>query len=121
MDSSKKTSTGLDENVAALLSYVAWWVSGIVFLILEPDNKFVRFHAIQSIVVFGAVTLAAVIISLLPIVGGFLGFVIWAIGIALWIVLMVKAYQGARFKIPVAGDLAERWSEGQSHQPPVSK
>ncbi|MBI2851626.1 MAG: hypothetical protein HYX84_00770 [Chloroflexi bacterium] len=51
----KKTSTGLDENIAGLLCYVGWWVSGVVFMIIEPDNRFIRFHAIQSIIVFRAI------------------------------------------------------------------
>ena len=54
----KKTSTGLQENIAALLSYLGWWITGIVFLLLEPDNKFVRFHAIQSILLFGFIMVA---------------------------------------------------------------
>ena len=47
----EKTSTGLDENVAGLLCYILGWITGIVFLVIEPDNKFVRFHALQSIIV----------------------------------------------------------------------
>ncbi|MFC1909399.1 DUF4870 domain-containing protein [Chloroflexota bacterium] len=47
----EKTSTGLPENVAGLLCYVLWWVSGIVFLIIESENKWIRFHAFQSIIV----------------------------------------------------------------------
>ena len=52
--SGEKTSLGIDQNLAGLLCYVVGWVTGIVFLILEGKNKFVRFHAVQSIVVFGA-------------------------------------------------------------------
>ena len=54
----EKTSTGLTENVAGLLCYILGWITGIIFLILEPDNKFVRFHAIQSIIVFGIISVA---------------------------------------------------------------
>lgn len=124
----KKTSTGLQENVAALLAYVAWWVSGIIFLLLEPDNKFVRFHAIQSIIVFGVITLVAMVLGFMPVIGGFISWVIWALGVALWVVLMVKAYQGVKYKLPVSGDLAEKWSERATPpappsppQPPVAK
>ncbi|MCJ7743918.1 MAG: hypothetical protein MUO99_05080 [Dehalococcoidales bacterium] len=111
----KKTATGLEENVAGLLCYVGWWVSGIVFLLLEPENKFIRFHAIQSIIVFGIITVAASILSWIPFIH-FIGWIIWLIGVALWIVLMVKAYQGAKFKIIWAGNVAEKSAEGQ--QPP---
>ena len=62
-----KTSSGLNENVAGLLCYVAWWVSGIVFLIIEKDSKFVRFHAVQSIAAFGAVTVVEIILSFIEV------------------------------------------------------
>ena len=113
----KKTSTGLQENVAALLFYVGWWISGIVLLLLEPDNKFVRFHAIQSIIVLGFITVAGWVLSFLPVIGGWISGIVWGIGIALWIVLMVKAYQGAKYKMPIAGDLAEKWADNKPHAP----
>ncbi len=102
----EKTSTGLDENIAGLLCYVLGWVSGIIFLLIEQDNKFVRFHATQSIIVFGIVTVAGIILSFVP----FIGWLVPAIFFILWVVLMVKAYQGTRYKIPWAGNLAERWA-----------
>jgi len=105
----EKTSTGLDENVAGLLCYVLGWVSGIVFLLIEPENKFVRFHAIQSIIVFGILSVAGIILSLIP----FIGWIVTAVGFILWVVLMVKAYQGTRYKIPWAGNLAEKLMGGQ--------
>ncbi len=84
----KKTATGLDENLAGLLCYVGWWVSGIVFLIIEPDNKFVRFHAIQSIVTFGFITVVGTIISTIlapvPFIGWFFSTIIGLLGVALW-------------------------------------
>ena len=116
----KKTSTGLQENVAALLSYVVWWITGIIFLLLEPDNKFVRFHAMQSIIVFGVITLVAMVFGFMPVIGGFIAWVVWAIGVALWIVLMVKAYQGTKYKLPIAGDLAEKWVERSNSSAPPS-
>ena len=105
----KKTSTGLDENVAGLLCYVLGWISGIVFILIEPENKFVRFHAIQSIVVFGALTIASGIFSWIPFIGAFFAWVVGVLSIILWIVLMVKAYQGTRYKLPWSGNLAEKW------------
>jgi uncharacterized membrane protein len=105
-----KTSTGLEENVAGLLCYVLGWVSGIVFLILEPKNKFVRYHAIQSIIVFGAINLASIILRWIPLIGPVLFGLLWALGFILWIVLMVKANQGTKYKLPWAGDQAEKWT-----------
>jgi len=113
------TSTGLEENVAALLCYVGWWVSGIVFLILEDDNKLIRFHAFQSIIVFGAFTLLLIIFGWIPVVHFFMVPIIALIAIALWIALMVKAYQGGRYKLWAAGDMAERWAKGTPAPPPT--
>ena len=106
----EKTSTGLTENVAGLLCYVLGWVSGIIFLLIERENKFVRFHAIQSICVFGVFTLAGIILGWLPFIGVALGWIISVVGFILWIVLMIKAYQGIKYKLPWAGDFAEKRS-----------
>ena len=95
-----RTVWGLDPNLAAALSYAVGWVSGIVFLIFEP-NKFVRFHAWQSTIAFGGLSLGP------P--GWILAiFIIPPVSAVLWLMLMYKAYQGERFKIPVAGDMAEQ-------------
>ena len=104
----EKTSTGLNENVAGLLCYVLSWISGIVFILIEQENKFVRFHAIQSIVVFGALTVAGFMLGWIPVIGGFFTWVISVLCFILWIVLMVKAYQGTKYKLPWAGDFAEK-------------
>jgi len=106
----EKTSSGLEANVAGLLCYVLGWVSGLVFILIEKENKFVRFHAMQSIIVFGALTVANFILSWIPVIGGFLAWVIGLLGLVLWIVLMIKAYQGATYKLPWAGNLAEKWT-----------
>jgi uncharacterized membrane protein len=99
-----KTSTGLDENVAGLLCYVLGWISGTIFILIETENKFVRFHAMQSIIVFGILTVAGIILGFVP----YIGWLVPAISFILWVVLMVKAYQGAKYKLPWAGNLAER-------------
>ncbi len=123
MTETRGTSTGLQENVAGMLSYVGWWITGIIFLLLEPDNKFVRFHAVQSILVLGFINLVGWVLRFVPVVGGWLGNAVWLVGIALWVVLMVKAYQGVKYKILIAGDLAEKWAETQPSppRPPDSK
>ena len=104
-----KTSVELDENVAGLLCYVLVWVSGLVFFLIEKKNKFVRFHALQSIIVFGVLFLACIIIGWIPFIGWVIAWLIWVLAIVLWIVLMVKAYQGEKFKLPWAGNLAEKY------------
>jgi uncharacterized membrane protein len=103
-----RTLTELNPNVAALLCYVAGWVSGIVFLILEQKNRFVRFHALQSIIVFGTLTLAGAVLGSIPIIGIGFHWIIWTLGFVLWIILMVKAIGGEVYKLPWAGNLAER-------------
>ena len=110
----EKTSTGLDENIAGLLCYVLGWISGLVFLLIESENKFVRFHAIQSIIVFGALTVIQIIVGWIPFFSVVLVPIIGIIMFVMWIVLMVKAYQGTRFKAPWAGNLAEKWVSKQS-------
>ena len=104
----QKTSTGLEQNVAGLLCYLVGWVTGLIFLLIEKENRFVRFHAMQSIVVFGALTVASIILSFIPFIGWIIGWLLGLLGLALWIVLMVKAYQNQMYKLPVAGDFAER-------------
>jgi len=110
----EKSSTGLTENVAGLLCYVLGWVSGLVFVLLEQESKYVRFHAIQSIYVFGAITVAAIVLGWIPIIGAVIASIIGVIGFVLWLVLMIRAYQGVKIKLPWAGDLAEKWVNRQS-------
>jgi uncharacterized membrane protein len=105
--------TGLEPNVAGLLCYLVGWVTGLIFFLIEKDDDFVRFHAMQSIIVFGAITVLSIIFGILfmvPFVGWILGTILWIGSLVLWILLMVKAYQGERFKLPIAGDLAEKYS-----------
>lgn len=99
-----KTSTGLDENVAGLLCYVLGWISGTIFILIETENKFVRYHAMQSIIVFGILTVAGIILGFVP----YIYWLVPAVSFILWVVLMVKAYQGEKYKLPWAGNLAER-------------
>lgn len=101
------SSTGLEPNVAGLLCYLGGWISGIVFLVIEQKNKFVRFHALQSIVTFGALTVAGALLGWIPYAGSVFGITIVILAFILWVVLMVKAYQGELYKVPLAGQVAE--------------
>jgi len=103
-----KASTGLEPNIAGLLCYLLGWASGLVFLLLEKKDKFVRFHAWQSIIVFGFLNAVYLILFWIPIVGWVFGWVLWALAFVLWILLMVKAGRGQKIKMPVAGDIAEK-------------
>ena len=84
-----KTSTGLTENVAGLLCYVLAWVTGLIFILIENENKFVRFHAMQSIIVFGVLTVANFILGLIPVINIVITPIIGLLGFVLWIILMV--------------------------------
>lgn len=103
-----KTSTGIDPNVAGLLCYLLGWLTGIIFFIMEKENQYVRFHAMQSIVTFGAITIVSIVLSFIPVVGWVFGMLLGILAFILWIILMMKAYQGEKYKLPVAGDFAEK-------------
>jgi uncharacterized membrane protein len=109
-----KTSTGLEDNIAGLLCYVAGWVSGLIFLLIETENKFVRFHAVQSIIVFGTLSIIGIVFGWIPFFNLFIWPLVGGLWFVLWIVLMYKAYQGVMYKLPIAGDLAEQWSSKQT-------
>ena len=103
-----KCSNGLQANVAALLSYLLGVITGILFYVIEKDNKFVRFHAMQSIITFGALFVLNMILAFIPGIGWILSPIIGIVALILWIVLMMKAYQGEDFKLPIIGDIAEK-------------
>jgi uncharacterized membrane protein len=102
-----KSGTGLPKNTAGALSYVLGPVTGVVFLVLEKD-KFVRFHAMQSIVVFAgllilqqAMAITVILLPLVPLlsIGGF----------ALWLLLIYKAWQGEEWEVPIVGTYARKF------------
>jgi len=104
---SKNTVLGIDENIEALLCYVLGWLTGIVFLLLEKNNQFVRFHAMQSLVVFLGLFVLSFVLGWIPIIG-FLTVIIFPLGVILWILLMIKAFQGEKYKLPWVGDFAKK-------------
>ncbi len=116
------TVSGLDPNVAAALSYVLGWITGLIFVLIESENRFVRFHALQSIffsiavlVLYGGLGAFLALFQAVPgvnVVMGILGALVSSLlGIAVfvvWIILMLRAYQGERYKLPVVGDIADQ-------------
>jgi len=121
-----RTSTGLSPNTAGLLCYVGIWISGIIFFVLEQKNKFVRFHAAQSIVAFGTITVAGIVLGLIPVVGDAFSTIIGIIGFIVWIIMIVKASNGEWYKLPWAGDVAEKMVAssgvtGEYSEPPPSE
>jgi len=124
-----ETSLGLDENVAATLSYLLGFVTGILVFLLESENRVVRFHAAQSTVVFGGIFVFSTVFSvgsgvltsvifgsgfgsaliggLFSIVFGLVGLVLSVGSLVLWLYLMVKAYTGETPRIPIAAGIAD--------------
>ena len=106
----EKSSTGLDANLAAMLCYAIGWVTGLVFFVIEKDSRFVKFHAMQSIVVWLGLTVIWYAMLMIPFIGLMLSPFVFLGMVVLWIFLMVKAYNGDKFKMPFAGDIAEQQS-----------
>lgn len=103
-----KTSLGLEENVEGLLTYSLGFITGVLFLLIDKDNKFVKFHAMQSIVTFLVLFVISLTAGFIPFIGWFISAFIAPITLILWILLMYKAYQGEKFKLPVIGDFVEK-------------
>jgi uncharacterized membrane protein len=124
-----KSSTGLDENIAALLSYIVHFVSGLIFFFIEKDSRLVRFHAMQAIILGALFFIGGMVLmfvwffitiiasqisgllgSLVSLVVGLIMFVFFVAIAVVWIMGMVKAFQGQYFKLPIIGNFAEKFS-----------
>ena len=103
-----KSSTGLNANIAGLLAYTLGVISGVIFLLIEKDNKFVKFHAMQTIVFSITMFILNTVLLFIPVIGGALIPLVQIGGLVLWIVLMVKAYKGEWFQLPVIGGFAAK-------------
>ena len=105
----EKTAGGLDENLAAALAYALGWITGAAFLLIEPANKFVRFHALQSVLVFGSLSIAWLVAMAIPFLGWLIALIlIPPLSVILWLLLMFKAYKGERFRVPFFGEIADQ-------------
>ena len=116
------SASGMAENVAGLLCYVLGWVTGIIFFLIDK-RPFVRFHAAQSIVVFGGLHVINIVLAIIfgagfMMMGGFgafgLGWALYSliglVALILWVLLMVKAYQGEKFEVPIAAGIAKSFA-----------
>jgi uncharacterized membrane protein len=115
----KPTSTGVDARLSSILCYAGWWVTGLVFLFAERQHAKVRFHAAQSLVVFGVISIALFLCGGASAVAFFvaaptfqmlqaIGNAIWFAAVLLWLLLLVKTWRGETWRVPVAGDLATK-------------
>ncbi len=127
-----KSSMGMEENIASMLCYLVLWITGFIFFFLEKENKTIRFHAIQSILTFLPLTILSLALGFIGApsasYGGAYGpygipsysinpgipALVWAswglsiLTFVLWLILIIKAYQGEKFKLPIVGDIAEK-------------
>nr|BBH93888.1 hypothetical protein KTA_20870 [Thermogemmatispora argillosa] len=110
------TSSGLPAPVAAALAYALFWLSGLIIFLTEKRNRFVRFHAMQSLILFGLITVVIMALRLMgfiPVIGvvaGFLADLIQVVSVLGWAALIVLTFLGRHIRLPVVGDYAERYS-----------
>jgi uncharacterized membrane protein len=108
----EKSSTGLEPRLAAVLSYLFGFVSGIIFLVIERDSQYVRFHAMQSTVTFISLFVIRVVAEIIPVLGNAVGWLASVASLVIWALLMVKAWQGERYMLPMIGEMAEERTGG---------
>lgn len=128
-----KSGTGLDQNVAAAISYI--WIIGLIFFFIEKENKFIRFHAMQSILYGIAISVIFIVLMIVNVIlaviiaavagtagstaGGLAGLVVSLVSLVIWLIFpllflvglilaAVRAYQGNLFKLPIVGNMAEK-------------
>lgn len=104
MTENKKTTFGLDKNIANAATYLLGWVTGLIFFLVEKEDKEIRFNAAQSIIFFGALQ----VLMFIPIIGQLATPFLGLIGLIGWIVLLVKSYQGETFRLPVVAEYADK-------------
>lgn len=108
-DNNTKTALGLSENIVAVLCYAFGWLGGVIFLILEKENRLIRFHALQSLATFLTLFFLSIVAGFIPFLGWIIAIFITPVSIFLWFFLMYKAYRGEKYKLPLIGN----WVEGQ--------
>lgn len=110
------TSMGMQPNVEAGLSYLFGWITGLIFFLAEKQNRFVRFHAMQSLLFFGGLTIIDILLNFVGAVPGIgwiaplVSLLVGLVGFIGWIVLLINGFQGKYFKLPLVGDYAEKYA-----------
>ena len=107
IDMAEKSATGLNKNTAGALSYVLGPITGVIFLILEKDS-YVRFHAMQSVVVFVALFVLQVLLGITIVLAALVPLVS-ILSFVLWLLLIYKAWQGEEWEVPVLGTYARKF------------
>lgn len=115
-------SSGIDKRTGAILSYLLWWITGIVFLFVGRGDPDVKYHAAQSTIFFGAITALGIVVRIIDIaVGslalalllGLINFAVWVFGVVVWIMCLIRASSqgGARFQLPLVGGIVTPYAE----------
>jgi uncharacterized membrane protein len=102
------TKIGLAENLSGVVAYVLGFITGIVLLVVEKENKFVRFHAAQSTVVFGGIFIISIILGFIPVIGWLIALLLPFVGFVLWLYLMFMAYKGNLYRLPIVAEFADK-------------
>ena len=103
-----KTSLGMNENLEGALSYLLGFITGILFFILEKNSRFVKFHAMQSIIFSVVMYILYAVLAFIPVIGWIAMPIVGLIGLIAWIFLMWQAYQNKMYKLPVIGEFAAK-------------
>jgi uncharacterized membrane protein len=100
--------TKSNENLMGAAAYLLGFVTGIILLLVEKQSKFVRFHAMQSTILYGGIFIVNIALGFIPIIGWLVGLILSLVAFILWIMCMWKAFQGEMYKVPYIGDIAEQ-------------
>lgn len=100
-------TTASNQNMMGALAYLLGPITGIVLLVIEKQNNFVRFHAMQSTIALGGLWILQIVIGFIPFVG-LLTILLAPVQFVLWLILMYKAYSGEMYKLPYVGVMAEQ-------------
>ncbi|MDT3428288.1 putative membrane protein [Paenibacillus forsythiae] len=103
-----RSSVGLPDYIAAALCYLFPFAGGIIFLAVEKRSRFVLFHSLQSLLSYGTLMVGHVLVGLLPFIGPLLAALIFLCSCGVWLLMTYHALRGAWYKLPWAGDIAER-------------
>jgi uncharacterized membrane protein len=116
-DANKKSSTGMDPKIAVLLSYLFSWIGGLIFFLMEKENKFVKWNALQALILgiieIICIIVVSVILGMIPYIGWFffswLGYVLAGLCWILAIICIIMGFQGKSFRIPGISKLADKY------------
>jgi Predicted membrane protein len=105
-----RSSTGLEIRIAAMLCYALGFITGLIFLAVEKDSRFVKFHALQSTLLFTSLIIMNIVFSFIPLIGWFFNMLLIPLMLVCWVVCMLLALQEKKFLVPIIGPIAYRES-----------